>query len=220
LVVPQEEAKCYWEEGLTDITKHTAAFFIVIAVAALLVALPALSRAHVWPQTETFTELYVLGSNQTAEDYPFNLSSGRGYSITLGLGNHLGYCAYYLIEVKFRNESQSAPTSFGSVENRLPSSLRSLYNVTAFVADASVWQLPVSFGFDYGYNDSLLRVDFHSLTFNGNVLSLKEESTTWNATTNRFYGDLVFELWRFNSSSNGFRYDGNFVDLKLNMTVT
>jgi hypothetical protein len=203
-----------------DISKYGVPFFVVVGVVALLVASPVLSRVLVFPQTETFTELWVLGSNQTAESYPFNLSSGGSYGISLGLGNHLGYCAYYLVEVKFRNESQSAPTSLGPVEDRLPSSLPSLYNVTAFVADSSVWQLPVSFGFDYGYNGSLLRVDFHSLTFNGNVLSLKEESTTWNATTNRFYGDLVFELWRFNSSSNGFRYDGNFVDLKLNMTVT
>jgi len=193
----------------------------VISIAALLVASPLLSKVLVWPRTEFFTELYVLGSNQTAEDYPFNLSSGESYGISLGLGNHLGYCAYYLVEVKFRNESQSAPTSFGPVEDRLPSSLPSLYNVTAFVADESVWQVPVSFGFDYGYNNSLLRVDFHSLTFNGNVSSFAEgESTTWNTTTSRFYGDLMFELWRFNSSSNGFRYDGNFVDLKLNMTVS
>jgi hypothetical protein len=203
-----------------DVSEYGVPFFVVVGVVALLVASPALSRVLVWPQTETFTELFVLGSNQTAEGYPFNLSSGGSYRVSLGLGNRLGYCAYYLVEVKFRNESQSAPTSLGPVENRLPSSLPSLYNVSAFVADATVWQLPVLFGFDYEYNDSLLQVDFHSLRFNGNALSLEGSSTTWNTTTSRFYGDLVFELWLYNGAASNFAYSRQFVDLKLNMTVS
>jgi hypothetical protein len=57
------------------------------------------------------------------------------------------------------------------------------------------------------------------MTFNDNVLGMSGESTGWNATTSRFYGDLIFELWLYNGSAGNFGYHGRFVDLKLNMTV-
>ena len=203
-----------------DFRNYQVLFLMVVAVSALLVASPALSRLLVWPRTEFFTELWLLGPNRMAEDYPFNVSNGQSYNIYLGLGNHLGYCAYYLVEVKFRNESMSAPSLLGPVENRTPSDLPSLCNVTAFVADEGVWELPVALGFSYGYNDTLLQVDFHSMTFNDDLLSLEGTSTSWNANTSRFYGDLVFELWLYNGSAGNFGYHGRFVDLKLNMTVS
>ncbi len=203
-----------------DIGKYGVTFFAVVAIVALLVASPALSRALVWPRSEFFSELSILGSGHMAEDYPFNLSSGQSYSVFLGIGNQLGYCAYYQVQVKFRNESQSMPSSFGAIEDRVPSSLPSLFNVSAFVADQGSWELPVLFGFDYMYDPNASMVGFESLTFNGNVLSLSGESTVWNATTSRFYGDLVFELWLYNSSTSSFGYHGRFVDLKLNMTTT
>ena len=203
-----------------DISKYGVPFFVVVAIVALLVASPVLSRVLVWPRAEFFSELWILGSNHMAEDYPFNVSSGQSYSVYLGLGNQLGYCAYYLVEVKFRNESQVGPSSFGEVEDRLPSSMPCLFNVTAFVADQSDWEVPVSFGFDYSYDVNASVVGFDSLRFNGNVLSLAGESAVWNGTTSRFYGDLIFELWLYNSSSSSFGYHGRFVDLKLNMTVS
>ena len=203
-----------------DIGKYGVTFFVVVAVVALLVASPALSRALVWPRTEFFSEMWVLGSGNMAEDYPFNLSSGQSYRVYLGVGNQLGYCAYYRVEVKFRNESQSMPSSFGPVEDRVPSSLPSLFNVSAFVADQNNWTLPVTFGFDYVYDSNASVVGFNNMAFNGNVLGMSGESTGWNATTSRFYGDLIFELWLYNSSTSTFGYHGRFVDLKLNMTVT
>jgi hypothetical protein len=154
-----------------------------------------------------------------AEGYPFNVSSGQSYNVYLGLGNQLGYCAYYLVEVKFRNESQSMPSSFGEVEDRLPSGMPCLFNVTAFVADQSVWEVPVLFGFDYGYNVSAGVVEFNSLSLSGSVLDLRGLSAVWNGTTSRFYGDLIFELWLYNNATSRFGYHGRFVDLKLNMTV-
>jgi hypothetical protein len=202
-----------------DLGKYGVPFFVVVAVVALLVASPCLSRVLVWPRTEFFSELWILGSDHMAEGYPFNVSSGQSYSVYLGLGNQLGYCAYYLVEVKFRNESQSMPSSFGAVEDRVPSDLPSLFNVGAFVADQNSWELPVTFGFDYGFNETLVQVGFNSMTFNDNVLGMSGESAGWNATTSRFYGDLIFELWLYNGSAGSFGYHGRFVDLKLNMTV-
>ena len=203
-----------------DLGRYGVPFFVVVAVVALLVASPCLSRVLVWPRTEFFSELWILGSNHLAEDYPFNVSSGQSYRVYLGIGNQLGYCAYYRIEVKFRNESQSMPSSFGAVEDRVPSDLPSLFNVSAFVADQNSWELPVTFGFDYEFNETLVQVGFNNMTLNDNVLGMSGESTGWNATTSRFYGDLIFELWLYNGSTSTFGYHGRFVDLKLNMTLT
>jgi len=198
-----------------DMKGFSVLFFVVVAIVALLVASPALSRVLVFPRTEFFTELYILGSNGTAENYPFNISSGQSYTVTLGIGNQLGYCAYYVVEVKFRNETQSAPSSLDST----PSSLPSLFNITAFVADQGVWEMPLAFSWSYTYNATLLEVDFVNMTLNDVVLDLRGSSAAWNATESRFYGDLVFELWIFNASTSVFQYHERYVDLKLNMTV-
>ena len=202
-----------------DVRDYQVLFLVVVAVSALLVASPALSRLLVWPRTEFFTELWVLGPNHMAEDYPYNISAGQNYSIYLGLGNHLGYCAYYLVEVKFRNQTQLAPSSVGSPEDLAPSSLASLFNITAFVADKATWEMPLTFSFVYGFNQTLLEVEFYNLILNDVMLDMHGSSTAWNSTENRFYGDLIFELWIFNASTSLFQYHERFVDLKLNMTV-
>jgi hypothetical protein len=202
-----------------DVRDYQVLFLVVVAVSALLVASPALSRLLVWPRTEFFTELWLLGPNRMAEDYPFNISRGQNYTVYLGIGNHLGYCAYYLIEVKFRNETQPAPTSFGP-QNRTPSSLPSLLNVTAIVPDESVWDYPLSFSFDYGFNETLFEVEFYNMSLNGLTPDLGGYSTAWNTNSSKFYGNLIFELWLLNSSTSFFQYHERFVDLKLNMTIS
>jgi len=129
--------------------EYRVLFLVVIAVVALLVATPALTRLLVYPRSEFFTELWLLGPNHLAEGYPFNISRSQNYRIFLGMGNQLGYAAYYLVSVKFRNVTQSAPWGFGSAANQTPSGLASLYNITAFLADQTDWEMPLTFSFDY-----------------------------------------------------------------------
>lgn len=187
---------------------------------ALLVASPALQRVLVYPRTEFFTELSLLGPGHMAENYPYDITRNDNYTIFLGVSNQLGYCAYYQVEVKFRNETQSAPDSF----NRTPSSLPSLYNLTAFVADRESLEIPVNFAFDYSFrsvtaaNITLLQANFNSLSVNGETLNLQGYSSDWNPQTNVFFGNLVFELWMYNSTFGNFQYNERFVDLNLNMT--
>jgi len=202
-----------------NIREYGVLFWTVVGVLALLVASPALSRLLVWPRTEFFTELWILGPNHMAEDYPYKVSRYENYSIYLGLGNHLGYCACYLVEVKFRNESQPEPISFGPIENRTPSSLPSLFNISAFVADEQVWEKPLVFSFDYGYNQNLSRVEYHSMVFNDVLLDMSGYSSAWNSTRSEFRGDLLFEAWIYNTSLGDFQYHERFVSLLFNMTA-
>lgn len=194
--------------------EYRALFLTVTVILALLVASPALSRLLVLPRTEFFTELWILGPNHMAEDYPFNVTRNHNYKVFLGIGNRLGYCAYYLVEVKFRNQTQSAPDSF----NRTPSSLPPLFNITVFVADEKAWELPLAFSFDYGYNETLLQVELYSLTLNDVALDMENYTITWDPGKKEFSGNLFFELWIHDRAVDSFQYHERFVSLRLNMT--
>jgi len=202
-----------------DVRDYQVLFLVVVAVSALLVASPALSRLLVWPRTEFFTELWILGPNHMAEDYPYNVSRDQNYSVFLGIGNRLGHLAYYDIAVKFRNQTQPAPTSFGPIEERVPSSLPSLFNVSAFVADEQVLELPLTFSLNYSYSDVLSRIEFYSLTLNNVLLGLTDCTATWDSGRNEFVGNLFFEAWIYNATVGDFQYHERFVSLRLNMTV-
>jgi hypothetical protein len=227
-----------------DLTQYKVLFVVVTAVLALLVASPALQKVLIYPRTEFFTELSLLGPGHMAENYPHNITRNQDYSLFLGIGNQLGSCAYYQVQVKFRNETQSAPDSF----NRTHSTLLSLYNMTAFVADQEGLEIPLNFAFDYsfknvsrivytnvtvsrgpGQNDTfelradhitLLQANFYSLRINDVTLNLQGYSADWNPQTEAFYGNIIFELWKYNSATGNFQYHERFVDLKFNMTTT
>jgi len=194
--------------------EYRVLFVAVTGIVTLLVASPALSRLLVLPRTEFFTEFWILDSNHRADNYPFNITITHNYSVFLGIGNHLGYYAYYLVEVKFRNQTQSAPNSF----NRTSSSLPSLFNITAFVADQGTWELPLTFSFDYNYNVTLSKVEFQKMILNDVNLNVSNYTIAWDSKNNGFLGNLFFELWIYNVATSSFRYHERSVGLWFNMT--
>ncbi len=201
-----------------DLHEYRVLFLSTAGILALLVASPALSRLLISMQarTEFFTELWILDSNHRAEDYPFNITRNDDYSMFLGIRNRLGYCAYYLVEVKFRNQTQSAPDGF----NRPASSLEPLFNITAFVEDEGVWELPFTFSIDYRYNETFSRVEFDSLRLNDVPLDMRPRhyKAAWDSEGKGFLCNLFFELWLYNRTSSSFQYHNRFVGLWLNMT--
>jgi hypothetical protein len=190
-------------------------FVATIGILALLVASPGLSRLLAFPRTEFFTEFWILDSNHKAEDYPFNITRSANYSVFLGIGNRLGHTAYYLVEVKFRNQTQSAPNSF----NRTSSSLPSLFNVTAFVADENTWEYPLTFSLDYVYNEASSRVEFSSLKLNSATISLTGYVANWDPRNNGFLCSIFFELWIYDGSEGSFVYHDRSVGLWLNANL-
>jgi hypothetical protein len=179
-----------------------------------------LSRVLVYPRTEFFTELWILDANHRAENYPFNISFGQSYNVYLGIANRLGSCAYYMVKVKFRNQTQPAPESFGPIENRAPSSLQALYSFPVFAADEQTVERQVNFSFNYKWNENRSKVFMEGLSFNGVMVGMDGYTLDWSRENGGFTGFLFFELWIYNSSVNGFKYHGRFVGLRLNMTVS
>lgn len=198
-----------------NLKEYRVIFVVVIGVLALIVASPGLSRLLVLPRTEFFSEFWILGPNHRAENYPSNVSHNDNYSIFLGIGNRLSYVAYYLVEVKFRGLNQSAPEGFDGT----PSNLPSLFNITAFVADEGVWEMPLTFSFDYGYNETLSQVNFESLVLNDVILDMKTYVLSWDSVKQGFFGFLFFELWLYDVDSESFQFHERTVGLLVNMIV-
>jgi len=203
-----------------NLKEYKVLLLVVTAIMALLVASPALQRLLVYPQTEFFTEMWLLGPEHKAENFPSNITSNSNYKVFIGLGNQLGSCAYYSIQVKFRNQNQPAADSF----DRTASSLPPLYSITSLVADKGTWESPLSFSLDYTYsedpvNATLSKVNVNSIIFNGDTLDLEGFSATWDPERRGFFVYLFFELWIYNDVASGFQYHERYTSLRFNMTV-
>jgi uncharacterized membrane protein len=203
-----------------NLKEYKALLLVVTAIMALLVASPALQRLLVYPQTEFFSEMWLLGPEHKAENFPANITSNSDYKVFIGLGNQLGSCAYYSIQVKFRNQTQPAADSF----NRTASSLPALYSITSIVADKETWESPISFSLDYTYSEdpvnvTLSKVNVNNIKLNGVTLPLEGFSATWDPERSGFFGNLFFELWLYNDDADSFKYHERYTSLWFNMTV-
>lgn len=197
------------------IKKYKSLILVVTAVLALFTASPAIQRLTIVPQATGITELSIFGSYDNTT-YPFNVTAGQNYPFYLDVSNHLGSCAYYLIEVKFRNETQSAPGSF----NQTSSSLPSLGNISFCVANNQTLDLPVSVSFQYNLDSNNTgQLDMQNIAVDGFPLALNQTTISWDYQRAGFYGNLFFELWLFNDTVNAFQYDQRYVSLWLNMTI-
>jgi len=192
--------------------KYRGLFLIITAVAALFIASPLLQKVVYFPQTDFFTELSLFGSYNNAT-YPTNVTSGGTFRLYLNVDNHLGSLAYYVAKVKFGNESKFTPDTFNHTSSVLPS----LGSITFFVADNESLQVPIDVSLQYSVdpNDSRL-LDMQSITLNGATISDKT-TIAWNSEKNGFYGNLFFELWTYNDTTNALVYHERYVSLWLKM---
>jgi len=186
-------------------------FLIVSLVGSLIIASPAL--AFVLPPRvgEKFSELYILGPNHMAEDYPFNIKTGETYKIYLGVTNHMASSTYYALYVKFRNQNEPLPNS----TNDVPSPLPALYEYRLLLSDSGVWEAPLTLSLD-SFDISGNRCFLDSLTINGLTLYV-DKTASWDSENNGFFFQIFFELWIYDTGA--FRFHDRFVALWLNMTA-
>jgi hypothetical protein len=193
--------------------QYRTVLLIVLVVSGLLVASPALEQLIVYPKTDPLTEFYLYGSNHSAT-YPSNVTADHPIELYLCGSNHMGELAYYQIEVKFRNISQSGPDSF----NHTASKLLPLATLTAVAADNSTFEIPIEVSFQYKENpNNPSQLIMNSITINGNVLPLNATSIEWDANKAGFYGNLFFELWLYSPQNSSFSYHERYIGLWLRM---
>jgi uncharacterized membrane protein len=70
----------------------------VLVLAILVAIVTAVYVLSVPREGERFTEFFILGTNQSAADYPDRIITGQNYSLSVGVGNHEYRNTRYTIE--------------------------------------------------------------------------------------------------------------------------
>jgi len=183
-------------------------------VLGLIILSPTLTMVISLPGGERFSELWILGPEHLAENYPFNIVEGRVYNISLGVANHMGKTEYYVVYVKVRNQTEPLPNSV----NGTPSPLNPVFEYRVFIRDSEVWEKEISFSLkEFTFENGSCRVS--KLVLGGNSIDI-DKVAFWDAENRGFYFQIFFELWIYDSKVMGFQYHNRFVGLWLNATLT
>lgn len=98
------------------ITKSAKALF-VSTILLILVAIGYLSYVIAMPkQGEGFTEFYILGANDKAEEYPLSALASQHVHLIVGIVNHERQLTSYRVEIKLEDEIISQ-LSTGSLDH-------------------------------------------------------------------------------------------------------
>jgi hypothetical protein len=188
-------------------------FATVALIGVLLIASPVLAEHLHFPNGEQYSELYLLGPDQTPQSIPLNIATGQNYTVNVGIGDHLGTSAYYVLYVKLRNETNQLPNQTTGT----PSSLPQLYEYSSLVQNGENWTAPLTFSVSHiSISDN--RLVLGSITINNvecNVCKIAE----FDQQNDGYYYQLFIELWAYNPISQTFEYQNRFVYFWLNATA-
>jgi len=196
-----------------NLDDYRTVFIIVDLALILMAATPALCMVVSFSSgVEPFSELWILGPTHSI-DYPSRLQVDEQLHLFVGIGNHLGYSAYYVIYVKFQNQTQPLPDAF----NSKPSPIFPLYEFHVFLTNEKTWEAPLTFAVlgASRLNNSLVvsRISINNMVFWINC------SSKLDSKSNGFYYQLVFELWLYNPTLDNLQYHNRFVNLWLNLNL-
>lgn len=159
-------------------------FKIVYTVSCLVLGLiiigPTLALVLDLPQGEAFSELWILGQGHAAEDYPFNVKADEDYRVYLGVGNHQRNLQYYVVHVKFRNQTEISPDT----SNGVPSPTPPLYTFHVILQDGNRWEVPFVFSLS-NITLSEEQSSVGSLVLNGVSISANK-SASWDSAKNGY----------------------------------
>jgi uncharacterized membrane protein len=194
-----------------NLEDYQTVFTVTILGLILVAASPTISL-YLPSGGEQFSELWVLGPDHMAEDYPFNVVIDEEYRVFVGVSCHMGKSTYYMVYVKFRNQTQPLSNASASV----PSSLPPLYEFQVFIEDGRIWETQLNFTIldvSVGTNSTLVgHLAVNDVVFEVNC------TATWDSEYEGFFYQLFFELWMYDDAVSNFQYHDRFVGVWLNMT--
>ena len=181
-------------------------------IGILLLASPTIVLLIKPPNSQQFSEIYLLGGNHTFDNMPFNIQAGTQYLVYLGVVNNMESSSYYTLLVKLANENQLPSATSGQ-----PTSLPSLFEYKTFLPVGQSFESPLSFQVN---NLKVVNgvCTLSDISINGVDTQINKESA-WNSEKSGYYYNLFIELWIFNESLGTTQYNNRFVSLNLNMTV-
>ena len=189
-------------------------FIAISLIGVLLLSSPALDAVLRLPSSEPFSELYLLGPGHVAENYPYNTVPGRNYAVFIGVTNHLGSSALYMVYLKVLNQTDLLPNAITGE----PSSLLPVYQYEFSVPDNQTWEAPLAFSVA-NVSTTQNQTIVNEFAINGVTLHI-DKPIDWDSNSNTFSYELVCELWLYNGTVNAFQYHNRFVGLQLNVTET
>jgi hypothetical protein len=188
--------------------KHSDAktlYIVVTFTIALVLLTPLLSQIVQISRGESYSEIWLLGDSDKAENYPQNLSQGETYNVKLGIRNNKGSLAYYLVYLKMLNQTDPIPNST-QIE---PSPVPPTWEWQLTLADGQDLSLPVSLTLS-----SVKFVD-NTCTIGGLLIGDQavrlEKDIQQDSVENGYFLRILFELWIYNRATNSFEYDNRFV---------
>lgn len=180
----------------------------------LIIAAPALMSVVTFSANEPFSELFILGQNHKAEDYPFNVGQHQVYRVYLSVANHMGSSEYYAVRMKVGNWTDAPPDDRSGV----PSLLETLVEDKFFIANNDAWEKEISFSIENAsFAESVSTLQ--DLVVNNERVQVNKVCL-WNQTANGFYYQLFFELWIYSITAQSFQFHDRFVNVWLNVTRT
>jgi uncharacterized membrane protein len=189
-------------------------FVAIGLIGILLIASPVIANVIPPLGSEQFSELYLLGPNKMAENYPYNIAIGPDYSVYVNVGNHLGSTAYYTIYVKFGNQTDQLPNATRGT----PSPLQPLYEYRFSIPNNANWTKLLTFSVlnatIQANNSEIKTLQINDAPFN------VEKSAAWNSNSTTFAYRLFFELWLYNKQTESVEFNNRYVGLQLNLTRT
>lgn len=193
--------------------QYKTLILVITTALSLLIASPSIQQLLVYPQTDNLTEFYLFGANHNAV-YPSNVTADETNRLYLEITNHMGSCQSYQIEIKFRNQTQSAPNSF----NHTSSTIEPLATLTVLVAENGTEEIPLDLSFQYVVS-APLQLKVQNVTVNGYGLEVNSTTIAWDIPKAGFYGNLIFELWIYNSTTSSYQYHERYLSLWLKMAM-
>jgi hypothetical protein len=196
------------------LSDHRKAFAVASLMLILIAIFPTLFlMIHLPSQHEPFSELWLLDLEHTTKYYPFNVTINQIQGpLYLSVSNHMGYSQYYLVHVKFGNQTDQLPNRTLAV----PSPLSSIYEFQFLIADGGVWETPLTFSITNGI------IEGNSTHVRGfsvnNMPSILDCLSEWDPKRLGYYYQLLFELWIYNTHLKQFVYHNRFVEIRLNVT--
>ena len=190
-------------------SEYKTIFLAVGLIGILLLSYPSLIL-FLKPSNDTqFSELYLLGSDKKAQNYPFNIIPNKEYSVFAGLTNHLQKTTYYMVSIKLLNTIDPLPKQATNPQ-------QPLYTIRFILAPEQKTETLLKFSIEQLIfsNTEATIIDFN---INGQTHQVNK-STVWDSTKSTFAYNLVFELSIYQENTETFEYQNQFVSLNFNAT--
>jgi len=187
-------------------------FIAIFFIGVILIAFFSLNDLIKTSSGEQYTELYILGSGHTTENYPFNITPFQNYSIYVGVVNHQSYSAYYNLVLRLLNHSDI--TKYKESGNQYYEEPLCKYHF--ILENGDNWEKNLVFSIS---NSTILgnQSQIDIIQINGQNFKFNKPSL-WCYNSSMFDYRLLFELQIYDTDTNQFLNNYRLVNLQLNLT--